>query len=126
MVPSIGVMPRDGNLALAFFGRIRKVQPRMLSGSLSAGRRSFASKRIVVLVILLDNTNCVQAKQQLFALDERALVAVRSGGQIDVPLAPTISGMESSERGVARCVRGGWLCPDLRSIFSYRSAIMRQ
>ena len=26
MVPSIAVMPRDGSFALAFFGRMRKVQ----------------------------------------------------------------------------------------------------
>ena len=66
MVPSIAVIPRDGSFALAFFGRMRKVQESPFS--LSAGRKSFALKRIEVLVILLDNTNRVPAKQQLFAL----------------------------------------------------------
>ena len=52
MVPSIAVMPREGNFALAFFGRIRKVQESPFS--LSAGRKSFALKRIdAVLVIWL-------------------------------------------------------------------------
>ena len=45
-------MPREGNFALAFFGRIRKVQESPVS--LSAGRKSFALKRIdAVLVIWL-------------------------------------------------------------------------
>ena len=44
MVPSIGVMPREGSFALAFFGRMRKVQDSPFS--LSAGRKSFALKRI--------------------------------------------------------------------------------
>ena len=55
--------PRDGSLALAFFGRMRKAQKSPFS--LSAGRNSFALKRIVVLAILLNNTNRVPAKQQL-------------------------------------------------------------
>src|SRR5262249_17425735 len=63
MVPSIAVMPRDGSFALAFFGRIRNIHESVFP--LSAGRKSFALKRIVVLVIFLDNTNCVPAKQQL-------------------------------------------------------------
>src|SRR5207253_2100204 len=46
MVPSTVVMPREGSLALAFFGRIRKVQEPVF-----AGRMSLASKRMVVLVI---------------------------------------------------------------------------
>jgi hypothetical protein len=37
-------MPREGNFALAFFGRIREVQESPFS--LSAGRKSFALKRI--------------------------------------------------------------------------------
>src|SRR5437667_7506648 len=49
MVPSIAVMPRDGSFALAFFGKMRKVQESPFS--LSVGRKSFALKRIVVLVI---------------------------------------------------------------------------
>ena len=51
MVPSIGVMPREGSFALASFGRMRKVQEPAFS--LSAGRKSFALKRIKVLVIWL-------------------------------------------------------------------------
>ena len=52
MVPSIGVMPREGSFALASFGRIRKVQEPAFS--LSAGRKSFALKRIdAVFVICL-------------------------------------------------------------------------
>jgi hypothetical protein len=53
MVPSIAIMPREGRLALAAFGRVRKVHESVLS--LSAGRRSFAVKRILeaALVILL-------------------------------------------------------------------------
>ncbi len=53
MVPSIAVMPREGSFALAFFGRMRKVQEPAFS--LSAGRKSFALKRILegVLVICL-------------------------------------------------------------------------
>src|SRR6266480_2808877 len=46
MVPSIAVMPRDGSFALAFFGRMRKVQESAFS--LSAGRKSFAHLRGVI------------------------------------------------------------------------------
>ena len=66
MVPSIAVTLRDGSFALAFFGRMRKLQESAFA--VASGRRSCALKRIVVLVILLDNTNRVPAKQQLFAL----------------------------------------------------------
>src|SRR5438046_5140663 len=45
MVPSTAVMPRDGSFALAFFGRMRNVQESAFS--LSAGRNSFALKRIL-------------------------------------------------------------------------------
>ena len=57
MVPSIAVMPREGSFALAFFGRMRKVQESAFS--LSAGRKSFALKRILeaVLVTLLGITD---------------------------------------------------------------------
>ena len=57
MVPSIAVMPREGSFALALFGRIRKVHVSVFS--LSAGRQSFALKRILeaVLVTLPDSTN---------------------------------------------------------------------
>jgi hypothetical protein len=44
-VPSIAIMPREGSLALEFFGTTRKVQE--LSFSLSAGRKSFALKRML-------------------------------------------------------------------------------
>ena len=51
MVPSIAIMPREGSLALAVFGRVRKLQesPRVLS----AGRRSFALKRILEAVLVI-------------------------------------------------------------------------
>ena len=57
MVPSIAVMPRDGSFALAFFGRMRKLQEPAFS--LSAGRKSFALKRILEagLVTLLGITD---------------------------------------------------------------------
>jgi hypothetical protein len=46
-------MPREGSFALAFFGKMRKVQEPAFA---SAGRRSFAANRIVdvgaVLVML--------------------------------------------------------------------------
>jgi hypothetical protein len=53
MVPSIAVMPREGSLALAFLGRVRKLHDSALR--LSAGRKSFALKRIseAALVICL-------------------------------------------------------------------------
>jgi hypothetical protein len=62
IVPSIAIMPREGSFALLFFGRMRNIHESAFS--LAAGRKSFALKRIVVLVILLDNTNRVPAKQQ--------------------------------------------------------------
>src|SRR5881396_2997827 len=49
MVPSIAVIPREGSFALAFFGTTRKFQEPAFS--LSVGWKSFALKRIVVLVI---------------------------------------------------------------------------
>src|SRR4030095_16855116 len=57
IVPSIAVIPREGSLALAFFGRTRKVQE--LGFALSAGQKSFALKRILEagLVIWVDITN---------------------------------------------------------------------
>jgi hypothetical protein len=53
MVPSTVVMPREGSFALAFFGRVRKVQEPTFA--VAAGRKSFALKRILeaVLVIFL-------------------------------------------------------------------------
>jgi hypothetical protein len=50
-------MPRDGSFALAFFGRTRKLQQRVLA--LSTGRQSFALKRILeaVLVIFMRGVN---------------------------------------------------------------------
>jgi hypothetical protein len=46
-------MPREGSFALASFGRVRKVQEPTFA--VTAGRKSFALKRILegVLVILL-------------------------------------------------------------------------
>jgi hypothetical protein len=44
-------MPRDGSFALAFFGRTRKLQERVLA--LSAGRQSFALKRILEAVFVI-------------------------------------------------------------------------
>src|SRR5438552_4533410 len=55
MVPSTAVMPREGSFALAFFGRLRKVQASALS--LSAGRKSFALKRILEAVLVTGITN---------------------------------------------------------------------
>src|SRR5439155_23275931 len=55
MVPSTAVMPREGSFALAFFGRLRKVQASALS--LSAGRKSFALKRILEAVLVTGMTN---------------------------------------------------------------------
>ncbi len=51
MVPSIAVMPRDGSFALAVFGRMRKVHESPFS--LSAGRKSFALKRILEAVLFI-------------------------------------------------------------------------
>src|SRR5262249_17083474 len=51
MVPSITVTLREGSFALALFGRTRNVHDSPFS--LSAGRNSFALKRIEVLVICL-------------------------------------------------------------------------
>jgi hypothetical protein len=48
-VPSIAVMPREGSFALTRFGRIRKVHESAFARA--AGRKSFALKRIEVLVI---------------------------------------------------------------------------
>jgi hypothetical protein len=44
-------MPRDGSFALAFFGRTRKLQEWVLA--LSAGRQSFALKRILEAVFVI-------------------------------------------------------------------------
>jgi len=48
-------MPREGSLALAFFGRVTKVHEPAFS--LCAGLKSFALKRIEVLVILAGPVN---------------------------------------------------------------------
>src|SRR5213080_3437905 len=61
MVPSIVVMPREGSLALAFFGTMRKVQEP--SFSLSAGRRSFALKRILEAVLVICLVSLTDADQ---------------------------------------------------------------
>ena len=48
-VPSADVMPRDGSLALASVGRVRKVQ--VTAFAVAAGRKSFALKRILEVVV---------------------------------------------------------------------------
>jgi hypothetical protein len=50
-VPSTEVMPREGSLALAFFGRVRKVQEATFA--VAAGRKSFALKRILEAVLII-------------------------------------------------------------------------
>jgi hypothetical protein len=72
MVPSIAVMPREGSFALAFFGRTRNVQESPFS--LSAGRRSFASKRIfeagfVILlgISLFFRSGCLRTTSKLLS-----------------------------------------------------------
>jgi len=52
MVPSTVVMPREGSFALAFFGRVTKVQEATVA--VADGRKSVALKWILetVLVIL--------------------------------------------------------------------------
>ena len=55
MVPSTVVMPREGNFALAFFGRLRKVQEPTFT--VAAGRRSFALKRILEAVLVIFTTD---------------------------------------------------------------------
>jgi hypothetical protein len=44
MVPSIAVIPREASFALAFFGKIRKVQEALVA---SAGRKSFVLNRVL-------------------------------------------------------------------------------
>ena len=51
MVPSIAVMPREGTFALAFFGRMRKLHEPAFP--FSAGRNSFALKRILEAVFVI-------------------------------------------------------------------------
>ena len=51
MVPSTVVMPREGSFALAFFGRVRKVQESTFA--VAAGRKSFALKRILEAVLVI-------------------------------------------------------------------------
>jgi hypothetical protein len=51
MVPSTVVIPREGSFALAVLGKVRKLQePQFL---VAAGRRSFALKRILELVLII-------------------------------------------------------------------------
>jgi hypothetical protein len=47
-------MPREGSFALAFFGRVRKVQEPRLRVGVAAGWRSFALKRILEMVTEVD------------------------------------------------------------------------
>src|SRR6266487_576216 len=65
MVPSIAVMPREGSFALAFFGRMRKVQEP--SFPLSSGRKSFALKRIdaAFVIWLGSKSNYCRSKSYL-------------------------------------------------------------
>ena len=51
MVPSTVVMAREGSFALAFFGRVRKVQEPTFA--VAAGRKSFALKRILEAVLVI-------------------------------------------------------------------------
>jgi len=51
MVPSIDVMPRERSFALAFFGRVRKVQEPIFAAA--AGRTSFALKQILEAVSII-------------------------------------------------------------------------
>jgi hypothetical protein len=85
----------------------------------------------VVLVILLDNTNRLAAKQQLLrslngfgrGSDRKVILSEREFRTASLSIL-TNMGMESSEREVACRVQDGCLCFDLRSIFSYQSAIV--
>src|SRR5438445_8736730 len=49
MVPSTVIMPREESFALASFGRVRKVQEPAFA--VAAGRKSFALKRILAVLI---------------------------------------------------------------------------
>jgi hypothetical protein len=51
MVPSIGVMPRVGSFALELAGRVRNIHEPAFA--LSAGRKSFALKRILETVFVI-------------------------------------------------------------------------
>jgi hypothetical protein len=51
MVPLTVVMPRVGSFALAFFGRIRKVQEPPFA--VATGRKSFALTRIFEAVFVI-------------------------------------------------------------------------
>ena len=54
MVPSTVVMLREGSFALAFVGRVRKVQePRLRVGVGRRGDKSFALKRILEAVLVI-------------------------------------------------------------------------
>ena len=63
MVAWTVVMPREGSFALASFGRIRKVQE--LALVVSAGRRSFAVKRIFEGVLVIFVWWCAVADKRL-------------------------------------------------------------
>ena len=114
MVPSIDVMPREGSFALASFGRVRKVHETAFS--LSAGRKSFALKRIEVLVTLLGITEQVPGKQQLIHAPRRfytALAAVRI-------TSSTTSGFESIGTWLLSSFRGGGAHPLCHKTFQIR------
>jgi hypothetical protein len=58
-MPSTVVRPRVGSFALASLGRIRKVHELPFGGS--AGRKSFALKRIFEVVLVIDATDLTRA-----------------------------------------------------------------
>jgi len=59
MMPATVVIPRVGSFALASFGRIRKVHEVPFGGS--AGRKSFALKRIFEVVLVMGATDLTRA-----------------------------------------------------------------
>ena len=60
MVPSIAIMPREGNFALADFGRVRNVQEPSFA---VAGRKSFALKRILEAVFVICLISLIDADE---------------------------------------------------------------
>jgi hypothetical protein len=63
MVPSTAVMPREGSFALAVFGKMRNVQESAFA--LSAGRRSFALKRILEAVLVICLVSLIGMREAL-------------------------------------------------------------
>ena len=50
-MPSTAVMPREGSFALAFPGKVRKVQETAVA--VTIGRKSFALNRILIAVLVI-------------------------------------------------------------------------